>query len=433
MPAKVKVKKSWVPKVTPSGAPRPAWTNPSDEDSLDDAVAGVVGAATSPTAAATASAAVDPELDSLVTALISVGSGDHDLGDFQRRTGLSKTYIRMKMLSVEVNQRLESSDLRATLEDGSIIRVQVTAPASAAATTTAAAPIPTPPPVVEEFETDEDYFHFDPIVTPKIKAFIKKCRNIWLHGETGTGKTELYERLLDEAGQAYYKVSFNEESSIDDLIGGMRLVGGDTEYNKGPLIRAMEDGVPLICEEIDAAPSGANLIMQRVLEQQAGKARRFLNPITSEEIEAKAGFCVLATANTAGAGDHTGLYAGVQVQNAAFRDRFVFDTLSYPPADVETMILRKRTGIDKGIAERIIKFAEAVRQAVKNGEGLTPVSTRTVIAFGMAFSDLDDCGFSESDQLREALRSSIVEKASNPADKAAMLDLAQRLFGIRIK
>jgi cobaltochelatase CobS len=215
------------------------------------------------------------------------------------------------------------------------------------------------------------------------------------------------------------------------LLGHYTLRGGETLWIEGALPKAMKLGLPLICEEVDAAPAEANLAMQRALEVRAGKARRFYNARNGEEVTATEGFCILATANTAGGGDHSGLYPGTQVQNSAFRDRFGFERVTYPEADVETEILIRRTGLDKFLAEKSVEFANHARTSLKQGELLTPVSTRTLLAFATLYQDFAEEGMPQKVAAREAMLSAVIYKSANPVDEAALRELVQRIFGTR--
>ena len=53
-------------------------------------------------------------------------------------------------------------------------------------------------------------------------------------------------------------------------------------------------------------------------------------------------FRLVATANTNGGGDDTGLYQGTQRQNLAWLDRFTICEVGYPAADVEKSLLARR-------------------------------------------------------------------------------------------
>lgn len=277
---------------------------------------------------------------------------------------------------------------------------------------------------------DPDFFHIDPTRLKVMKAVVDAGLNYWAVGPTGTGKSETEERFLEKIKRAFVKMSFNGESSADDLLGHFELRGTETVWCDGALPIAMKEGKVLICEEIDAAPAECNLALQRALEHRKGTTRRFYNPRNGEEIEGKEGFLIMATANTAGGGDYSGLYAGTQTQNAAFRDRFVFDYYDYLPSGVEVQVLNKRfPKLPSDIIKKVVQFAKAARNAVATGVIFTPVSTRTLCAFAELHCALRDVGMGTEKALVESLDKTIFHKSASETDSKALKEMSQRVFG----
>ena len=107
------------------------------------------------------------------------------------------------------------------------------------------------------------------------------------------------------------RVNITIETDEDDLIGGFRLVNGDTVWHNGPVVELLERGV-LLLDEIDLA-SNKILCLQSVLEGKGvflKKIGKYINP--------KAGFNVIATANTKGKGSDDGRFVGTNILNETF-------------------------------------------------------------------------------------------------------------------
>ena len=133
---------------------------------------------------------------------------------------------------------------------------------------------------------------------PDIKKIIasKLFYPCFVTGLSGNGKTFGVEQACAQLGREIIRVNITIETDEDDLIGGFRLVNGETVWHNGPVIEALERGAILLLDEIDLA-SNKILCLQSVLEGNGvflKKIGRFVRP--------RAGFNILATANTKGKG-----------------------------------------------------------------------------------------------------------------------------------
>ncbi|NMU52996.1 AAA family ATPase, partial [Vibrio parahaemolyticus] len=113
------------------------------------------------------------------------------------------------------------------------------------------------------------------------------------------------------------------------------LVNGNMTFVYGPLALAVKHGHLLIINEMDLAEpaelAGLNDILEGaplVIAQNGG-----------EIIIPHNKFRFIATGNSAGSGDQTGLYQGVLQQNLAFLDRFRIIEATYAEPSVEEAIL----------------------------------------------------------------------------------------------
>ena len=138
----------------------------------------------------------------------------------------------------------------------------------------------------------------------------------FITGLSGNGKTLGVEQACAQLGRELIRVNITIETDEDDLIGGFRLVNGETVWHNGPVIEALERGAVLLLDEIDLA-SNKILCLQSILE---GKGV-FLKKI-GRQVTPSAGFNVFATANTKGKGSDDGRFIGTNVLNEAFLERF---------------------------------------------------------------------------------------------------------------
>jgi cobaltochelatase CobS len=132
-------------------------------------------------------------------------------------------------------------------------------------------------------------------------------------------------------------------------------------------------------------------------------------------------FRVIATANTLGYGDDTGLYSGTGPMNEALLDRFgLVIQMDYPKPDVELKRIMKRTSIHTGVAEKIIKVANQARDAWRQDSTMVSFSPRRVINWARKTARLGD--------VRAAARYTVTNKCS-PDDQKYIEGLIQRTFG----
>ena len=135
-------------------------------------------------------------------------------------------------------------------------------------------------------------------------------------GLSGNGKTFMVEQICAKLERECIRVNITIETDEDDLLGGFRLVNGETVFHKGPVVDAMERGAVLLLDEIDLA-SNKILCLQPVLEGKGVYLKKI-----NEWVKPAKGFTILATANTKGKGSETGSFVGTQILNEAFLERF---------------------------------------------------------------------------------------------------------------
>ena len=206
----------------------------------------------------------------------------------------------------------------------------------------------------------------------------------FITGLSGNGKTFSVEQACAQLGRELIRVNITIETDEDDLIGGFRLVNGETVWHNGPVIEALERGAILLLDEIDLA-SNKILCLQSVLE---GKGL-FLKKI-GKVVQPSFGFNVIATANTKGKGSDDGRFIGTNVLNEAFLERFpVTFEQEYPTASIETKILNKICD-DENFCKRLADWADIIRKTFYDGGIEEIISTRRLVHIVQAYSIFGD-------------------------------------------
>lgn len=212
----------------------------------------------------------------------------------------------------------------------------------------------------------------------------------FITGLSGNGKTFEVEQACAQLNRELIRVNITVETDEDDLIGGFRLVDGETAWHNGPVIEAMERGAILLLDEIDLA-SNKVMVLQSILEGKGiflKKIGRFVSPTP--------GFNIIATANTKGKGSDDGRFIGTNVLNEAFLERFglTFEQ-SYPSPAIEQKILSKVASsiglndIDDFI-KKLCDWSEVIRKTFFDGGIDELISTRRLVHIIRAYRIFED-------------------------------------------
>jgi len=202
----------------------------------------------------------------------------------------------------------------------------------------------------------------------------------FITGLSGNGKTFSVEQACAQLGRELIRVNITIETDEDDLIGGFRLIDGNTVWHNGPVIEALERGAILLLDEIDLA-SNKILCLQSILE---GKGV-FLKKI-GRRVDPASGFNVIATANTKGKGSDDGRFIGTNVLNEAFLERFpVTFEQEYPTVATEIKILGKLCA-DENFCKRLADWADIIRKTFYDGGIEEIISTRRLVHIIKAYN-----------------------------------------------
>ena len=212
---------------------------------------------------------------------------------------------------------------------------------------------------------------------------------IFITGLSGNGKTFGVEQACAQAKRDLIRVNITVETDEDDLIGGFRLVDGNTVWHNGPVIEALERGSVLLLDEIDLA-SNKILCLQSILEGNGvflKKVGRYVRPAK--------GFTVVATANTKGKGSEDGRFIGTNVLNEAFLERFpITFEQEYPKAQTEVRMLnnycKELDCCDDKYIANLTAWAEIIRKTFNDGGVDEVISTRRLVHIIRAYAIFSD-------------------------------------------
>ena len=212
---------------------------------------------------------------------------------------------------------------------------------------------------------------------------------VFVTGLSGNGKTSMIHEVCAKLKRDLVRVNITVETDEDDLLGGFRLVDGETVWQDGPMINAMRNGSVALVDEIDLA-SHKIMCLQPVLE---GKPI-YLKKI-NEVVYPAPGFTVIATANTKGKGSDDGRFIGTNILNEAFLDRFSATFYQeYPTTKMETKILKKQFAMreldEDEFVDKLVRWADVIRRSFKEGAVDEIVTTRRLIDITKSFSIFND-------------------------------------------
>jgi cobaltochelatase CobS len=266
--------------------------------------------------------------------------------------------------------------------------------------------------------------HYMPDVTAALMVLSAwgNKEKVMIYGLPGTGKSSLIRHLCALVNRPFIRVNFAEDIESSALLGGMVVEGGGTVYKLGALAEAVKFGAVFLADEWDTASAGVTMCAQWLLED-GGKLFLRDMPGTNAErtLTPDEEFLFVATGNTMGQGDDSGMFAGTTVQNSATIDRFTtaFKMEYLPPAQ-ESAMIEARTGVSKATADKMVKVAGLIRNAVAAGQLTFTMSPRTLISWGMKHARFGD----------KAVEVSFINKLRS-TDAKVVRDFVNKVFGYR--
>jgi len=254
---------------------------------------------------------------------------------------------------------------------------------------------------------------------------IEDNENVLIVGPPGVGKSTLVKELSAICNHPLRRTSFRGDMRASDLVGKGRLTVDDgsgqsiTDYMGGILPDASERGHWLLIDEFDSGPAEIMFILFPVLEDE--RSLILLGKDGGYQVSFDDNFRFIATANTLGFGDESGLYAGTAPINEALLDRFhTVITMKYPERDNEIKRIVKKSGIDKEQADKMVAIATKVREAQTRDETTASLSPRRLIMWARKTVRMGDA--------RRAARYTITNRL--PSDESVYVEgIIQRYFG----
>lgn len=241
-------------------------------------------------------------------------------------------------------------------------------------------------------ESDKNYVKWGDYKTIDQVIKSKMFYPIFITGLSGNGKTMMVEQACAKNKREMYRVNITCRTDEDDLLGGFRLVDGQTIWFDGPVVKAMKTGAILLLDEIDLA-SDEIMCLQPILEGKGvflKKINKFVKPVD--------GFQVFATANTKGQGDEHGKFVGTGFLNEAFLERFpVTVEQTYPKKATEIKILTKfwesletetPTDIEsmETLIDQLVTWADITRKSYSESVLSDLITTRRLVFIMKAYS-----------------------------------------------
>jgi len=193
---------------------------------------------------------------------------------------------------------------------------------------------------------------------------------VMLKGPTGCGKTRFVQHMAYRLKRPLITVACHEDLTASDLVGRYLLKGQETIWVDGPLTLGVKHGGIVYLDEIVEARKDTTVIIHPLSDD-----RRLL-PIEKkgQVIEAVDEFMLVISYNP-------GYQSVLKDLKQSTKQRFMAIEFGYPPREIEVRVIEHEAGVDKDLAQRLVKLGEKVRNLRSHGleEG---VSTRLLIYAG---------------------------------------------------
>jgi len=275
---------------------------------------------------------------------------------------------------------------------------------------------PNDPDMVPEIDTNHVH---DPEFIKNVLMALTLNIPMFVWGHAGTGKTSGVEQVAACTGRELLRIQHTVNTEESHIVGQWIARNGETFFEHGPLALAMKNGWIYLADEYDFAQPAVLAVYQPVLEgkpliiKEADAASRIVRPHPN--------FRFVATGNTNGSGDETGLYQGTNIQSAANFDRFhMVLEVKYMAPEKEVQILCKQARVEELDAKKLVEFGRMVRESYDGNKIATPISPRSLIAAAMIGK--------RKSSYRAGIAYAFANKLSR-VDKEVVDGLAARIFG----
>ncbi len=230
-----------------------------------------------------------------------------------------------------------------------------------------------------------------------------------LKGPTGCGKTRFMQYMAWKLERPLITISCHDDLSTSDLVGRYLIRAGEAVWNDGPLTLAVRSGAICYLDEIVEARKDTTVVIHPLADD-----RREL-PIEKrgELLVAPPEFMLCVSYNP-------GYQSVLKDLKPSTRQRFVALSFDYPNVDQEAEIVCHEGGMDRSLADSLVKLATMTRSLKDSGlpEG---ASTRLLIQAGKLIGSGID--------IQTACRVAVVEPLTDdPELLAAVDDMVSSIF-----
>lgn len=230
-----------------------------------------------------------------------------------------------------------------------------------------------------------------------------------LKGPTGCGKTRFMQYVAWKLQRPLITVSCHDDLSTSDLVGRYLIRSGEAVWIDGPLTLAVRAGAICYLDEIVEARKDTTVVIHPLADDR----RELPVEKLGELLTAPPEFMISVSYNP-------GYQSVLKDLKPSTRQRFVAISFDYPHPDQEARIVCREGGIDRELADSLVKLAGMTRSLKESGlaEG---ASTRLLIQAGKLTQDGID--------IHTACRVAIVEPLSDdPELLAALQEMVSSIF-----
>lgn len=272
--------------------------------------------------------------------------------------------------------------------------------------------------------TIDNNYQFDVEALSVLLFGLENNLRSWVAGPTGSGKSTLVAQACAVMGKMCRRINLSKESSTYQLIGKVDAKEGGTYFKDGIIPQTMQQPAVLLLDEADAAMGDINMALQPVLEGNAltigEDGARVVHPHDE--------FRIVATANTYGSGDPTGLYSsGVKMQSRASMNRYnLFINVDYMDPAEEMKLVRKIVpNMSKAVDKMLAQFLRDYRKSYKSDAVTTPLSPRNTITMGRMATFYEGLLNDPKEAVERAITTNVILSADE-ADSVAIKGIADK-------
>jgi len=203
-------------------------------------------------------------------------------------------------------------------------------------------------------------------------AIFEQCHGrqlaVMLKGPTGCGKTRFVEYMAWRLQRPLVTITCHDDLTASDLVGRFLVRHDGTQWQDGPLTRAVRQGAICYLDEVVEARQDTVVVLHPLTDH-----RRLL-PLdkTGEIIVAAPSFQLVVSYNP-------GYQRMLKDLKPSTRQRFVALDFTFPPAEREIAIVEREGGADHATAHALVALAGRLRALHDRGLAEVP-STRLLVA-----------------------------------------------------